>query len=245
MRIEEQELRSIEAPEPTRTWNPIPHAQVLDAVNEQLKTIGLETVDLKIDTNKSGSKAFITHQLDTGDGERNLELGWRNSLDKSLSLGFTSGTTVLVCSNMVFSGSWMEFRKHDGLLSLDDVREMAGRGTNEMFRRGQSLAAWHDQMKSLERSPRDADHLFMQLLRLGVVSGPKMGDLVNSYDEERKNYGDTLYTVYNAATRTFRPYSLSAVDEKSRELNKAAKADMVAHPVYQDPEVVQEIAGDS
>jgi hypothetical protein len=240
MQISVEELKKIEAPEPTKTWNPIPHGQIFERVNETLHNLGIATLENRIDVNKSGTSAFVLHRLDLGEdkSERFLELGWRNSIDKTLSLGFTSGTHIIVCSNLVFSGSWMEFRKHYADLQLEHVQEMASNGVDRMIKQSQQLAIWHDQMKSLPRSPRDADHLFMQMVRLGIVPGKRILDMVNAYDEEKERYGETLYAVYNSATQAFRSLRLPSIAERSEPLNRLIKSDMIAHPVYEDPQVI-------
>lgn len=231
MQITEQELRAIEAPERTKTWNPVSHGAVLDQVNSVLHDFGITTISLRADVNKTGTNSFVTHQLDTGsDDVRKLELGWRNSIDKKFSLGFTAGNTVIVCSNLVFSGQWMEFRKHDGELELDYVKEMAARGVDKMMGRAKSFAAWHDKMQLVERDEHHAHHLMIEMVRSGIVAGNSINDLLNAYDEERERYGDTMYTVYNSATQMFRSLGLNSISTRSDQLNKLVKKDMIMNP---------------
>lgn len=229
MRIELDELQAIAAPEPTKTWNPIPHYEVYYEVEKCLEKLGITTVSTIIDTNKTGTNAFVTHKLDLGDaelnGERYPELGWRNSIDKKLSLGFTTGATVIVCSNLVFSGSWVDFRKHNNKLQYTTIREMANVGISEMIKHTYKWNAWHENLKEIPSNKEHTDHLFMRMLREGAVSSKQILDLVNAYDEEKDRYGESLYTAFNCATQTFRELALPTISDRSEILNRIIEED--------------------
>lgn len=227
MIISEAELKAIPAPERTATWNPIPHGDVLDQVNKVFADLGVGVLNTRIDVNPLGSNAFVTHRLDAkANKERHLQLGWRNSTDKTFSIGFTSGTHVIVCSNLVFSGQWMEFRRHTGSLEMETIYEMALEGTQATITKSHRMALWHDELKIIKRDRKEADHLFMEMVRFGVVAGQNVLDLSNAYDEEVKRYGESLYTVYNCATQTFRHLSLPTIAERSNLLNTVIHNDM-------------------
>ncbi len=231
MHITEQELRAIPAPAATATWNPIPHHEIFDQVKSACDEIGIGIVSSRFDSNKTGANVFVTHQLDLGTGsrrkpERYPELGWRNSIDKKLSLGFTSGLTVIVCSNLVFSGQWVDFRKHYHNLDTDTIKVMAVTGISEVIQQTMKLGKWHNNMKEHKRDRQHADHLFMEFLRNGIVSSRQILDLSNAYDEEKDRYGESLYTIFNCATQCFRELALPTVSERSAQLNKVIELDM-------------------
>jgi len=129
MIITTEELRAIPTPERTRTWNPIPHYEVLDQVNRVFRDRGITVLDTRVDAINEGVQAFVTHTLDIdGNNDKSFQVGWRNSINKSLSLGFTAGNTILVCSNMVFNGEWIDFRRHTSGLEIETVYQMALEG---------------------------------------------------------------------------------------------------------------------
>jgi len=222
------ELRAIDAPAPTKTWNPIPHYEIFEHVNGVLAELGISTIANRIDVDKSGNNAFITHKLDLGmdDTTRHPELGWRSSINKKFSYGITAGATIVVCSNLVFNGKWMQFQKHDQFLNGYMIREMTFKGVSHAIKETYKLSTWHDQMLEEKRSQHHADHLFMEMLRTGVISTKQILDLSNGYDEEKERYGETLYSIYNAATQTFRGLVLNTISEKSLLLNNLMKQDM-------------------
>src|SRR4051794_5608751 len=79
-----EELATIEAPEPTATWFPIPHAAVLDAVVDTLTAADYRVERLQLALGRNDARFFATLDLRTaiGDGVA-LSVGVRNSVDKS------------------------------------------------------------------------------------------------------------------------------------------------------------------
>ena len=70
MKIDLDQLKAIETPEKTKTWNPIPHIEVYNEVERCLQNLGITTISTIIDTNNTGTNAFFTHKLDLGFNER-------------------------------------------------------------------------------------------------------------------------------------------------------------------------------
>lgn len=220
MIITTEELRAIPTPERTRTWNPIPHYEVLDQVNRVFRDRGITVLDTRVDAINEGVQAFVTHTLDIdGNNDKSFQVGWRNSINKSLSLGFTAGNTILVCSNMVFNGEWIDFRRHTSGLEIETVYQMALEGVQLGVEKSLEFGQWMDGLREIPIRHKDPEYLFVQMLRKGIVPRSKMLDLVNGYDEEVKRYGNVLYTVYNTATQTFRDATLPLITDRSPKLN--------------------------
>lgn len=220
MIITVEELKAIPAPGRTKTWNPIPHYEVLDKVNEVFTSQGITVLDTRVDVVNEGAQAFVAHTVDIdGNNDKSFQVGWRNSLDKSLSLGFTAGTTIMVCSNLVFNGEWIDFRRHTGRLDMETVHEMALKGVQLGIEKSQTFGAWMDNLRGIPTRPKDPEYLFVQMLRRDIVTRNKALDLLNAYDEEVDRYGETLYTVYNAATQTFRDAAMYLITQRSPKLN--------------------------
>ena len=231
--ITRDELMAIPAPARTQTWNPIPHHEVYDQVDQVFRNMGVEVLNTRIDAHRSGMNVFVTHRLNVGgDSEKSIELGWRNSMNKTFALGFTSGTHIMVCSNLVFTGEWMDFRKHTSGLDTEIVMNMATKGINQVMTQAQTMVAWFDELREIPKNKTEIDLIFMQMLRRGVVPGAKMMDLINAYDEEVKRYGETLYTAYNCATQTFRDLSLPVITKKSTTLNNLIEMEIATPGVY-------------
>ncbi len=233
MQIGIDELRAIPTPVATKTWNPIPHHEIFDRVEHHIKK-SVNILETRIDADKTGNNVFVTHKLDFSISEKTdkyPQLGWRNSINKKLSLGFTSGMQIIVCSNLVFSGSWIEFKKHTSSLDMLTVDVMATQGIQHALQESVKSYSFHDQMMEQKRDKHHADHLFMEMLRTGVVSSRQILDLSNAYDEEKARYGENLYTIYNCATQTFRELTLPTISERSSLLNNLINSDIEASTI--------------
>jgi hypothetical protein len=232
MNISLEELKAIPAPVPTSTWNPIPHYEIYQQVEKTLKEkTDVEIINTRIDSDKNGNSIFVTHSLDLNltdvETKNYPQLGWRNSINKKLSLGFTSGTHIIVCSNLVFTGSWIEFRKHTHNLDLNIVQIMVIEGVINVLKSYEHISSFHNEMLEHKRDRHHADHLFMEMLRKGIVSSRQVLDLSNAYDEEKARYGENLHTIFNCATQCFRELALPTISERSGLLNDLIKDDMV------------------
>jgi hypothetical protein len=213
------ELKAIPAPERTTSWNPVPHYEVLEQVNKVLENLGITILKTRIDTVNKGAQVFAAHTLDINKEGKTFQIGWRNSIDKTLALGFTAGTTIVVCSNMVFNGQWIEFKKHTNQLEADTIYQMASKGIETGVNKSQEFGTWMDGLVGIQTQPKDAEFLFVEMLRRTIVPKTKALDLINAYDKERDRYGENLYSVYNAATQTFRDAQMYQISERSPRLN--------------------------
>jgi hypothetical protein len=112
------ELVKYPAPPRTATYTPVAHTDVLDVVLNRARCAGLRPADdefVGLILAKNGRRMFGTARyIHTVEG-RVITLGFRNSYDKSTSIGIATGQTVMVCSNMMFSGRDATFmRRHTG-----------------------------------------------------------------------------------------------------------------------------------
>jgi hypothetical protein len=121
--VDARELLRFPAPARTKSYTPVAHRAVLDMVLNKARLAGLQpAVDTQDDPAahvgiilaKKGMRMFAVARFKHRDG-REIALGMRNSYDKSMSLGIATGQSVMVCSNMCFSGRDATFmRRHTG-----------------------------------------------------------------------------------------------------------------------------------
>lgn len=107
------ELRAVKTPEATKTWFPVAHVSVIDAVGQSLRNAGFTVEKAKYGLSRNDGRLFATLDLFTNlaHGVR-LAVGVRNSLDKSLPLGFCAGSRVFVCDNLAFRSELLVTRRH-------------------------------------------------------------------------------------------------------------------------------------
>ena len=98
---------SIGLPEETKTYIPVSNEDLWKLLQQKAFDRGLQLGTPTLGVDHNGQRLFgsveITNQ-DHLDNEVRLMLGFRNSYNKSMSVGICFGSKVFVCSNMCFTG---------------------------------------------------------------------------------------------------------------------------------------------
>ena len=97
------QLVQVVTPEPTSTFKPVPHIELVNAILETLSFRHINVVRDEYAVSDDGMKLFGVMELETmGDGFR-FSIGLRNANDKSMRLGLVVGIRILVCDNLLRS----------------------------------------------------------------------------------------------------------------------------------------------
>ena len=103
-------------PQQTKTYKPVSHEQLMDLTLESIHQSGF-VLDQELYTSaREGKVANGKFTIkNVADSEMQLQIGWQNSYDKSLSLKFAIGTRIFICENGCVSGDYGAFKKkHQG-----------------------------------------------------------------------------------------------------------------------------------
>ena len=113
-------LTGTELPKETRTYKPVSHGQLIDLTLESIHQAGFKLDTENYSSAREGNIANGKFTIsNVADKEMQLQIGWQNSYDKSLSLKFAIGTQIFICQNGMVSGDYGAFKKkHQG-----DVQE--------------------------------------------------------------------------------------------------------------------------
>ena len=215
----EAEVRAVPDVQGTATWNPIPHRQVIDAIDDSIKDFGLCIQEKRFELSLSGGSMFGSYRLDQGQNGVDWQIGFRNSIEKRFAVGITAGTFTLVCSNLVFAGDFVEFRKHTSGLDMDELKTIANRAIDNTVDRLQSLQAWQVELHSVSLPHRDMRVLTFEAMRREAFPPSRFNRFLESYREENSINGNTLYSFFGACTRTIRDQSLFQISKRSKALN--------------------------
>lgn len=122
-KLTRDQLVEILPPEPTATFKPIRHSDLVDEVHNALARRQLSVLKEEYAVSQDGMKLFGVIDLTTTAGEFRFSIGLRNANDKSMRLGMVSGLRVFVCDNMAFSGEFFAIQaKHSkNLIPLDAI----------------------------------------------------------------------------------------------------------------------------
>jgi hypothetical protein len=115
-------LVEILPPEPTDTFKPVAHSELVNSILETLSFRHINVVKDEYAVSQDGMKLFGVMELETtGQGFR-FALGLRNANDKSMRLGLVVGVRVFVCDNLAFHGEFQPvLHKHSKNFNLNDA----------------------------------------------------------------------------------------------------------------------------
>ena len=216
-RVTEAEIMQVPEVQFTRTFRPVHHKQVIDAIRTGINAVGLEIVDTEYVLAREGMQMFGVWNLATGNDELCWSVGIRNSMDKSMALGITAGTRVFVCENLAFDGEFVALRKHTKGLTLDELEFMAYKAIRCLVGRLTKFQAWHEGLKRYELAEANAKVLLVELIAQSVIPAswfPRFYDLYFG-----SAYDNTLWGFHESVTNVLKDANLLSLPKKNRLLN--------------------------
>lgn len=206
--ISELDLTYVEAPEETRTWQPVKHSWLLGEViarlaREDFKVTG---TDLRISKNDLEFFGILWLQDETN-SERTPVVGVRNTNNKRASAGVCMGTNVTVCSNLDFYGEHILLEKH--LVNvypklIDGIRTLAQRLRGDHAARLRTFENW----KQRDLSTSLAHNTVIAALDVGAILAGDIPKVLQAYrfpdPGNPEARGFTPWALYNAFTWVLR-----------------------------------------
>src|SRR3989442_11572754 len=176
------ELQGIQTPDPTSTWRPIPHVELVETLDTVLKQEHMEIREEQFASRRDGSVLFAVLQLaygETGDGI--AALGLRTGNNKSMSLQICAGLSVFVCDNLAFRGDLIALkRKHTSGLILREELTLAVIRFQEHFGR---LVGEIQDLKKRALGDIEAKALIHDVFAEGLMPVRLLPDVSRAYFE--------------------------------------------------------------
>jgi len=226
--MNENEIYSIPTPPRTKTWGVLAHGEVVEIMKCACRDSGMEPNEAskKYEVSKKGKRLFATWTFANNEGQTIAPtIGFRNSIDKSLSFGIVGGLRVIVCSNLDFAGEFTFFRKHTGNLSIKEAITYAKQSTFKIVRNiGHQIV----RLKSYRYVDMDINSIKAykyDLLANKIISVPELKTLDECFIKERKisiadgYLNDNLYILHSSVTRLLKEKSLPIIMDRTRILN--------------------------
>jgi hypothetical protein len=197
-------LLAAPVPQQTRTYKPVSHLELMDLTLESIHQAGF-TLDQELYTSArdgkvANGKFTIKNVADT---EMQLQIGWQNSYDKSLSLKFAIGTKIFICSNGCVSGDYGAFKKkHVGEIqtftpqAITDYIMDAG----EAFTRMQKE---RDIMKTIQLDRRaQAELIGRMIIEEQFIESTQLNIIRKELDKPTHDYSaeNSLWELYQFTT---------------------------------------------
>jgi len=234
--ISRDQLRHVPTPDPTSTWTPVPHIDVVETVTELAAKRGLRIRSERfavvvgalhpqpgIQIDLTGARLFGSMDFAPVPGMPfpagcTPSAGIRNSHDKTFALSILSGARVFVCANGVLSGEHIVSRKHTSRL---DLRESVDFALDEFMRSLQGFHATHQRLNDQRLSRTRAHSLVVELARAGAFSSSEVVPVVEEFENPRHpEFRDrTAWSLYQAATEIMKKQSPARQTEGFKALN--------------------------
>lgn len=119
----EQEIFDVPIPKHGSYYKPVAHKEIIEITENYLNENGLTVTNKQYNVGKNGEQLIAFWRLGNM-GFNNPEMmpmiGFRNSYDKSMSFGYTSGNQIIVCSNGMVRGEMGAYKsKHIGNIRIN------------------------------------------------------------------------------------------------------------------------------
>ncbi len=218
-----EELRSIPVPSETNTYKPVSH---YDLAKNLAEVSGTLLRDYQLEKSqyglaRDGNQLFGVHTYRNGSDSMGLSIGFRNSYDKSMSVGIAIGASVFVCDNLALTGEIAIARKHTANV-WQDLEELIittiYRSQNNFTRIVEDAQV----MQGQHLSDNDAYRLLGLLYGQGVIT-PRQIPVVKKewLTPQYETFEDrNTWSFYNAVTEALKTAPPTKIMEKHIALHR-------------------------
>ena len=202
--VKSQELFTTPVPKQTRTYKPVSHEELINLTLNSIYQAGFKLEKESYSWAREGKVANGRYTIkDVSDTEMQLQIGWQNSYDRSLSLKFAMGTQIYICKNGSVSGDYGSLKKaHKGNIqeftpmAISSYIKKAGEG----FRRMQNQ---REAMKQIEINKTVTAELIGRMyLEHELITSTQLNIIKKELKEPTFNYESkgSMWELYNFVT---------------------------------------------
>lgn len=205
--VPRETLSAVPTPQPTRTWTPIPHIELLAQVENTLSSNGLAIGAQAHSLTGDQARYFGLMEVQRSGAEADYcwVLGLRNSHDKTFPAGITAGASVFVCDNLSFSGEVKLARKHTRFIGRDLpqlVQSAIGKLMDRWHHQDVRLAAY----RQADLSDHAAHDLVIRAFDVGVCTNRHIPRVLNEWRRPRHQQFETrnVWSLFNSFTEALK-----------------------------------------
>lgn len=197
-------LLNATVPTETRTYKPVTHQQLIDLTLKSIDDAGFKLDKEMYSAARDGEVANGRYTIsNVADSEMQLQIGWQNSYDKTMSLKFAMGTRILICSNGCVSGDYGAFRKrHKG-----DIQDFTPHAITEYIKYAGDVFSLmqmeRDRMKQVELNKRTTAELIGRMfIEDQIIQSTQLNIIKKELDAPTYDYGapGSLWELYQYTT---------------------------------------------
>lgn len=205
-------LKTITLPEETRTYKPVSHQQLIDLTLESIDRAGFKVDKEFYSCTVNGMQANGRYTIsNVADEEMQLQIGWQNSYNKTLSLKFAVGSVIIICSNGVVHGDMGDFKKKH----MGAVQEFAPKSISEYISKAgnifEKIQQEREQLKQVELNEVSRAELLGRLYFQKDIIKPDQISIIRkeilnpTHDYNCKDSAWELYNYCNYAMKETHP----------------------------------------
>jgi hypothetical protein len=205
--VTREQLDLIRMPEPTDSYVPVSHYHLAD------KLVGISTDILRdyrlVGENyaiaRQGNQMFAVLKFQRDESDMALSIAFRNSYDRSMSLGIAFGAMVFICDNLALQGDIIVMRKHTK--NVWNELEDAAITTLYKSQKGyEQIVTDAGTMKGRPLENDEAFHLLGTLFGRGVVSPRQITVLKEEWlHPSHKEFEErNMWSFFNATTESLK-----------------------------------------
>jgi len=191
-------------PAQTKTYKPVSHRQLMDLTLESIHQAGFTVDQERYTSAREGNVANGKFTIkNVADKEMQLQIGWQNSYDKSLSLKFAIGTRIFICENGCVSGDYGAFKhKHVGEIQTFTPQAITEyiKNAGEAFTKIQKE---RDIMKTIQLDRRaQAELVGRMIIEEQFIESTQLNIIRRELDNPTHDYGaeNSLWELYQFTT---------------------------------------------
>lgn len=225
----EEQVRATQTPEVSQTWQPVPHAALLDNALREIEAMNMRVKDQAFALWNEGKRMFGYLEVVNGHNQPDygMVIGLRNSHDQTLPVGLAVGHRVFICDNLAFSGEVVISHKHTSRV-LEKMPILMGRAMNLLIEKRGVQDRRISAYKDCQITDREAHDLMIRSLDSGIVAPSRLREVVDQW--RKPAYPDfeprTAWSLFNAYTYVLKEHPV--MDHQRRTLNLHYLTDQLA-----------------
>jgi hypothetical protein len=221
-----KDLAEVPLPKATKSYQPVGHDDLANMLSELANSLlsGFTHVKSDFGLARYGQQMFGVHTYKNSDENLGLSIGFRNSYDRTLSIGIASGAAVFVCDNLALTGDIAVLRKHT-LNVQSDIEQMA---ISTIFKSRSAYFQVRDDAKIMQEIPLSDDDAYRMLglaYGHGIIS-PRQVPVAKKEWLEPSHVDfqpRSLWSCYNAISEALKTSPPRNILEKHLHLHRLVK----------------------
>lgn len=203
-------IQNAAVPTKTRTYSPISHMNLIDEVKEYLDKSGLKIKSEIYAENREGKQMFGNFTV-TADEQMDLNIGFRNSYDRSMQMGLVAGTRVIVCSNLMFKGDFKTMMMHRGDISKEVTGQVEA-AVQSLESNYQAIRKDSDKLQSVKvDKSKTAEIVGEMLLFENLITSTQLKIMKNELVLKENFSDETMWDIYNHTTEALKTSPVNSI----------------------------------